>query len=379
MTEPRDDQFDLLQAEQRVVQSARMLDEGQTLSDAQRKDIAERCLTFLEQAGITQAQLAREVGLPASSVNELLRLRHRASTFDRGLIRLNNWVELSVRRRVTTVRSKRFVETSVAAEILSVARVVAETCKMGVVFGPAQIGKTFTLEAIEGDQAFGAPVLVRVDESIRRPFPLCRETCTKFDLPVYGTFDRCSRRLIARLAGIKRLLVFDEAERATYEALEWVRDLHDQTGCPVLFSGKPRIYEKLGFRYADGFNEVTDQLAGRIAIRRDLTERTRTGKHPEPLFSLADIRALITQSGLQLKVSADAEKWLQDRASTLGMGGIGKALVSLYLAAKVAYAKGDQVITARLFGAVDSLVMGHEDAAAMSQAVAESSGMRRVV
>ena len=94
---------------------------------------------------------------------------------------------------------------------------------------------------------------------------------------------------------------------------------------------------------------------------------------------MKDIRALITQSGLQLKVSADAEKWLQDRASTLGMGGIGKALVSLYLAAKVAYAKGDQVITSRHLDAVDSLVMGHEDAAAMSQAVAESSGMRRVV
>ena len=99
----------------------------------------------------------------------------------------------------------------------------------------------------------------------------------------------------------------------------------------------------------------------------------------KPLFSLADIRALVRQSGLQLKVGADAERWLQDRASTLGLGGIGKALVALYLAAKVAYARADQVITAKHLENVDSLAMGHEDAARVADAVAESSGMRRVV
>ena len=251
MTEPRDDQFDLLAQEGRVVRSARMLDRGQTLNDAHRKDITERCLRFLQENNIKQAQLAREISLSTTSVSEMLRLRYKGSTSDRHLVRISNWLELSARRD-GIVRSKRFVETAVASEILSVARVVAETCKMGVVFGPAQIGKTFTLEAIEGDQAFGAPVLVRVDESIRRPFPLCREVCAKFELSVNGTFDRCFRRLIARLAGTKRMLIFDEAERAAYEALEYVRDLHDQTGCPVLASaGKPRIYDaRLGFRQA---------------------------------------------------------------------------------------------------------------------------------
>lgn len=156
------------------------------------------------------------------------------------------------------------------------------------------------------------------------------------------------------------------------------RDLHDQTGCPVLLAGKPTIYPKLGFRDTGDFSEVTDQLASRIVIRRDLTERTR-GENPEPLFSVEDIRALIRDSELELRIEEEAVRWLQGRACTLGMGGIGKALVCLYLAHKVAFHKGDAKITARHLEDVEDLSMGTEDAARIAETVAESSGMRRVV
>ena len=247
-----------------------------------------------------------------------------------------------------------------------------------MVFGPAQIGKSFTLQAIEGDQLYGCPVLVRVDESILRPLPLCRAMCERFDLSPAGTFDIVFRRLVKRLVSTKRMLMFDEAERLYYRTLEAIRDLHDETGCPVLFAGKPRLYVRLGFRALGDFSEVTDQLAGRIVMKRDLTERTR-GHHPEPLYTVEDIRKLISQSGLKLHVSPEAARWLQMRASTLGLGGIGKALVSLYLAAKVAYAQGNVTVTAEHLEDVDDLVMGHEDAERVAEAVSDASGIRRVV
>ena len=174
------------------------------------------------------------------------------------------------------------------------------------------------------------------------------------------------------------MLIFDEAERLHYKALETIRDLHDETGCPVLLTGKPKLYERLGVRNLGDFSEVTDQLASRIVMKRDLTERTR-GENPEPLYTVEDIRKLIRQSSLKLHVAPDAEKWLQGMASTLGLGGIGKALVSLYLAAKVAYAKGDSTITVEHLEDVADLTVGHEDAERVAEAVAESSGMRRVV
>ena len=286
-------------------------------------------------------------------------------------MRINNWLELAA-RRYGLIGSKRFVETAVARDVLAVVSIVAETCKMGVVFGPAQIGKTLTLEAVEGDPRFGSPILIRVDEARTRPFSLCRDVAGKLKVSTRGTFDVVFGRVVARLKGTRRLLIFDEIDRAQYAGLEFIRDLHDETGCPILLCGKPRIYDRLGFR------EVTDQLAGRIVICRDLLERTQ-GEHPEPLYSLEDIRALIGQSGLQLRVSPDAERWLQDRAGTLGQGGIGKVLIWLYLAAKLAFVQGDDVLTSDHLEAVVGLALGQEDAARGAAMVAAGSGIRRAV
>ncbi len=63
----------------------------------------------------------------------------------------------------------------------------------------------------------------------------------------------------------------------------------------------------------------------------------------------------------------------------MGLGGIGKAMVSLYLAVKVAYTSGQDAITADMLEDVDDLVMGHEDAAEVAKAVQKACGMRRVV
>jgi len=370
--------FDLMQQEAQVARTARMLDDTKSLTPNQRTDIIARCMKFIAETEYNQASIARELGISSTTISEILREQYKGKTSDKQLARVNNWLELTARRD-TIVRSKSFVETTVAKEILHVAHTVAETCKMGAVYGPAQIGKSFTLEAIKGDLRFGCPELVRVDESILRPLPLCRTLCAKFELPTSGPFDTVFRRTVKRLVGTKRMLIFDEAERLHYKALETIRDLHDQTGCPILFAGKPKIYERLGFRDLGDFSEVTDQLAGRIVIRRDLTERTRDANNPQPLFTLEDIRKLIKQSSLKLHVEPEAQKWLQGRASTLGMGGIGKAMVNLYLAAKVAYAGGDHTITVNHLEESDVFTVGSEDAERVAEAVAESSGIRRVV
>jgi len=354
-----------------------MLNESEKLKPNQRTDIVERLQRFLVDYNYTQAGVAREIGVSSTTISEVLRLRYTGGAMDRHLIRVHNWMELTARRNAI-VRSREFVETLVANEILQVARITAETCQMGLVFGPARIGKTFTLKAIEGDQVFGDPVVVTVTEATVRPFALCRAVCERFDVSGDGTFDRVFRRLCNRLTGTKRMLIFDEADLASYPALEMIRQLHDETGCPILFAGKPAVYEHLGLRHLGDFSEKLDQMAGRIVIKRDLTERTR-GTNGEPLYSRKDIQNLVRKSGLTIRLSSDAERWLQSRASTLGMGGIGKAMILLYLAFKLAYSTGATSITDSHLEDAETLTLGNEDASRLSEVVAEAKGMKRVV
>ena len=77
-----------------------------------------------------------------------------------------------------------------------IAQTVAETYKIGVVYGPSHIGRTMTLQAIEGDQCLGDPVLITVTEWLTRPLPLLREMSGRFELPSSGTFDTVGRRRV---------------------------------------------------------------------------------------------------------------------------------------------------------------------------------------
>ena len=82
---------------------------------------------------------------------------------------------------------------------------------------------------------------------------------------------------------------------------------------------------------------------------------------------------------MKLHVEPEAVKWLQPRGSALGMGGFGTVVIGLYLACKVAFTEGAETITVNHLEDVESLLVGHEDAQRVTEVMAESTGMRRVV
>ncbi len=94
----------------------------------------------------------------------------------------------------------------------------------------------------------------------------------RFELSARGTFDALARWIVDRLKGTKRMLIFDEADLLHYRAMETIRPIHDATGCPVLFAGKPKIYERLGFR---ALGECfTNPAAGLAWLRKDFNGST---------------------------------------------------------------------------------------------------------
>ncbi len=342
-----------------------MIAENECITDARKADIRARVVEYLTRHNISRQTMARECGIGSSTVSQVLSDTYGAkgkkrSDDTRFLRALNNWMELDARRR-NVVQDPQYVDTSVAREIVTVAEIVSETCRMGVVYGPAQIGKSFTLKSLAGSDRLGHPILLRVDQSHRTPKAFARLLCSALAIGVEGTFDALTRRIIDKLGGTKRMLMIDEAERVDYATLEFIRDVHDQTGCPILLAGKPAIYRRLGFREMGDYSEVVDQLSSRIVIRRDLTERTRREHSPEPLFSADDVRKLIRISELGLSVDPDAQRWLQDRACVIGLGGLGKAVILLYLAYKMALGMGSQSVTVEHLERVEEATIGHED------------------
>lgn len=354
-----------------------MIGPDEQISEARKVEIRRRVKEYVRKHDdISQAVLAKQCNVSRGTVSDVLRGVYGARRDKKAcddseyLRRFNNWMELDARRR-NILQNKKCVAHSVAREIITVAELVSETCMMGVVYGPARIGKTFTLQALENSDRLGNPVMFRMGASKATPKAVCELMCDKLGLPVLGSLASLTRRLVKHLAGTRRMLIFDEADACSYRILEWIREIHDDTGCPVLLAGKPKIRQRLGFRDLGSFREVTDQLSNRIFVKRDLTERTRRTNNPEPLYSKDDIRQLIKVANLELKVSRSAVDWLQDRSCVIGMGGFGMVAVYLYLAYKVAEATGATEITTAHLDSVQQTTLGHEDASEVEMILSE--------
>jgi len=63
-----------------------------------------------------------------------------------------------------------------------------------------------------------------------------------------GVVDRAKRVIIEELDQRPRALLIDEADRLNIRLVEHLRDIHDETGCPVVLIGEPTLYAQLKAR-----------------------------------------------------------------------------------------------------------------------------------
>lgn len=127
---------------------------------------------------------------------------------------------------------------------------LVEHLGMGVIHGPAGTGKTFAVEsAMETADAVTAVVQCNLAFQSK---PTMRQVLDELVHTITGAVPagnrfKLTQMLIELLAGPPRLLIIDEAQRLTGDALELVRHLHDHRGTAfaVLYVGGDGCWEVL--------------------------------------------------------------------------------------------------------------------------------------
>jgi DNA transposition AAA+ family ATPase len=141
----------------------------------------------------------------------------------------------------------------------ALAEQIRKTGDVGLITGPAGIGKT---KAIELYQMQNQTVLT---------VTLCRwvRSAGSLTLKLWNQLDRRNAArgmskacyLEEKLVGSKRLIIIDNAHRAERSALQFLFDLHDATGCPIALVGNPEVLDSI---------RDNDQMFSRIGICKDL-------------------------------------------------------------------------------------------------------------
>lgn len=319
---------------------------------------------LVRQKGITIQRIAEALGPgfgrgPLSRFRNIQKREDYPGDVDKMARALNSFHETLVRRKQSK-RPAGFVETDVARRILLVCSKTIELCGIGLVYGDAGRGKSMTLKAAQ--QIHAGSVLIRVMQSSRRPRGFAMQLGDALNLRGLSNTHRAEAKIVEALQGTGRAIMVDEAHQLHPDALEMVRDLHDQAGVPVILAGTVRLNEAVS-----DTAQFFGQFSSRVALRYDITEEARGGGgggDPKPLHTTADIKQLYESD--KVRFTDDGRLLLAKLANIPGLGGL--RLCTKVVQVAQSLAKGEP-IDAELLLRVLRTLHGKENGAHVQQAV----------
>ncbi|HUU96163.1 MAG TPA: AAA family ATPase [Phycisphaerae bacterium] len=308
---------------ERALVAATIIPQAGVLTEEQRGKVRAAAKTYREKHKLKNADIARGIGEGSPSLWSAVMgesyPKQCEGKLDDHLRTLNDWLEEDARRRATRP-GRPFVYTTIANTMIDAAKLTQRYRWVTVVFGPTGIGKTMVAHVI-AETHVGAIYLC-----------LARGCCTYSQIRdrLHGLVCRGGQsarqtarresvddRIFAKLRDSGRLIVVDEAHRVRDSGLEFLRDVHDQTGCPVLLICTKDLWERI---LSD--DEDHGQMRRRVGMAMDLAEGYRDTDSPRrKLFTAEQIRKLYETPHVRL--TTDAIEYLADVANCFGQGSLG--------------------------------------------------------
>ncbi|MCV9382496.1 AAA family ATPase [Aeromonas hydrophila] len=229
-------------------------------------DVLTRVKSLLEQSTVTQAQIAKEIGVSGSTVNQLLNGNYKADPTAM-VQKLANW--LTARdQRADAPRDPGFVMTETAKQIMADMGYALTTQSIVIIHGISGVGKTTALREFQRNNnnvwvITTSPSRATMTECL---YELAMELGMENAPRLRGPLARALRR---RLRNTKGLIVVDEADHVDRPTLEELRILAEEVEVGLVLVGNSRVYTQLtGGPRSEDFA----RLFSRIAMKRALTK-----------------------------------------------------------------------------------------------------------
>lgn len=231
-----------------------------TVSDEDLDRIRSEARRVAEADFASVAAAAKDAGVAYSTFSAFLNGTY-AGNNDKVAAEVEIWIAARQERRQTAAvlpRSPAFQLTPTSAHILSILEWCQTAADFGVIVGGAGIGKTSTLRQY---QATHPNVwLATMDETTASVSSMLREIVETMGLSEQSASE-FARSLRRRMAGTNGLLLVDEAQILSPQALNQLRILHDRAGIGLVVAGNEEIYSRI-----DAGKTKFSQLKSRVGM-----------------------------------------------------------------------------------------------------------------
>lgn len=200
-------------------------------------NVKAKLLQILERPGYTQKTVATKTGLSATVISQYLRGTYNGSIPNVEAALKDFLQREEYRANHREVRAT-FVPTQLAGMALSLISNTHMDGDIGVIYGPAGMGKSMVLR--EYAYKNKGAILIEADPGCTARV-LLQELCARLGVKRTGNIHELSEECIQALTGTGWVVLVDEAELLPYRALEVLRRIHDRSGVAIVLAGMPRL------------------------------------------------------------------------------------------------------------------------------------------
>ena len=200
------------------------------------------------------------------------------------------------RQKITSKNTIPFADTIISQEIEKVLEYCRTQKGIGCIHGDAGVGKTMTATRWSKDKP--DVLYLRARMSSRRPLPFFKQLAKAIKSRSTGTLSDIYEDMADKLYRQDRTIIIDEAQHLTFETLENIRDLADETEIAVIFIGNAKIYTNMIGNKQEDYAQQYSRLLLHLPV---LTDR----------FALSDIENIFGHN-----LDKEAKEYLLNMART---------------------------------------------------------------
>ena len=269
-----------------------------TATEAQR--VAAKLQKFMADRGLKQIEVAKMLGVGIAKLNQFLRGKYTAKKGLEELINKGLQLIESFSRKDERVKSKPYIETTVARQI---AALISKTeafsdmeGKIGLVIGDGGHGKSICLQQYA--KANRNTVYVELDDAMTST-AMFAAIAEKLNIDSSGSLTNVTRRLIDSLFYRYIIIMLDEASGLNVQKLNQLRQIIVvKARCPLILAGNSDLLKTVMQPKTRRGCESLDQFTSRLSYILNLDEFA--ANKDGGLYTPEDIRRLYQYGGIRL-------------------------------------------------------------------------------
>lgn len=223
-----------------------------------KKDLSE----FMQLTGKSQRDISRESGLSTSVISQFL-----SGTYSGDNKEVANTLSKYLRvakDRLNSQHSTAFNENLYNTQnVLYACNHAHIENDIVLVCGDAGAGKTTALKLYAAENT--GVIMVTCNSCTRSATAVLKLILNNLGIQSINRKEILMNKLLERLRGTHYLIILDEADHLTLDALQAVRNLNDSAGVGIVLSGNDKIYRQM---YSGQRGYEFDQIRTRIIVRK---------------------------------------------------------------------------------------------------------------